>query len=230
MNSREPYNLFRDWKRKQAEASARGEPFKPTLPGYLAIRWCGQLNPTVRLIATELYSYTYYNDGVLRSGDTTTAHIVRALGLGRSTVKRALSELSGKGLLDRESCRFILTDDFILSVMEERRERGEGGPDRAMAQNEPRPKMGHGPDRATPGPDRATDGPREGHIRDSVNSEDSKDSYPRRPDTRESIEERERRYAEAQRRQAEEHRRREGERFGLPDGFLEKYYVKGGGR
>jgi hypothetical protein len=47
---------------------------------------------------------------------------------------------------------------------------------------------------------------------------------------RESIEERERRYAEAQRRQAEEERRREGERFGLPAGFLEKYYVKGDGR
>jgi len=46
----------------------------------------------------------------------------------------------------------------------------------------------------------------------------------------ESREERERRYAEAQRRQAEEHRRREGERFGLPAGFLEKYYVKGDGR
>jgi len=60
---------------------------------------------------------------------------------------------------------------------------------------------------------------------------DPNNEHPSWPDTREeSLEERERRYAEAQRRQAEEHRRREGERFGLPAGFLEKYYVKGDGR
>jgi hypothetical protein len=50
---------------------------------------------------------------------------------------------------------------------------------------------------------------------------------------RESIEERERRYAEAQRRQAEAHRRRESERQGirrLSDEFLASIYVKGDGR
>lgn len=217
MNSREPYNLLREWKRKQSEAASGGEPFKPILPGYLAIRWCSRLKPPVRLIATELYSYTYYDNGVLRSGDKTTAHLVRALGLGRSTVKRALIELAEEKLLDRESHRFALTVDFVNKAMEERRERGEGegGPDRAMAQNGPRPRTGHGPDRATggpdrstAGPDRATGGPLEGHIKDSVNSKDSKDSYPRRPDTRErSLEERER-IESARRAQAEEEQRR----------------------
>ena len=231
MNSKEPYNLLREWKRKQSEAASAGEPFRPVMPGYLALRWCGRLNPTVRLVATELYSYTYYDNGILRSGDKTTAHIVRALDLSRSTAKRALSELASKGLLDRESHRFVLTEAFISSVMEERRarEEGAGGPNWAMAQNEPpvaqiEPRVAH---------ERPTGGSRAAHIKDSVNSEDSKDSYPRRPDTRESIEERERRYAEAQRRQAEAHRRRESERQGirrLSDEFLASIYVKGDGR
>lgn len=224
MNSKEPYNLLREWKRKQSEAASAGEPFRPVMPGYLAIRWCGQLNPTVRLVATELYSYTYYNNGALRSGDKTTAHIVRALDLSRSTAKRALGELASKGLLDREGYRFILTEEFIRSVMEERRARGEGdgGSNWAMAQNEPRVKMSHGsnwamaqiePPVAQIEPpvahERTTGGSRAAHIKDSVNSEDSKDSYPRRPDTREESLEGERERLESSRRaQAEEERRR----------------------
>ena len=223
MNSKEPYNLLREWKRKQSEAASAGEPFRPVMPGYLALRWCGRLNPTVRLVATELYSYTYYDNGILRSGDKTTAHIVRALDLSRSTAKRALSELASKGLLDRESHRFVLTEAFISSVMEERRarEEGAGGPNWAMAQNEPRVKMSHGsnwamaqnePQVAQIEPrvahERPTGGSRAAHIKDSVNSEDSKDSYPRRPDTREeSLGERER-IERARQRQAEEERRR----------------------
>ena len=223
MKSKEPYNLLREWKRKQSEAASAGEPFRPVMPGYLALRWCGRLNPTARLVATELYSYTYYDNGTLRSGDKTTAHIVRALDLSRSTVKRALGELASKGLLDRESHRFVLTEAFISSVMEERRarEEGAGGSNRAMAQNEPRVKMSHGSNWAMAqneppvahieprvAHERPTGGSRAAHIKDSVNSEDSKDSYPRRPDTRErSLEERER-IESARQRQAEEERRR----------------------
>jgi len=239
MISKEPYNLLREWKRKQSEAASAGEPFRPVMPGYLALRWCGRLNPTVRLVATELYSYTYYDNGTLRSGDKTTAHIVRALDLSRATAKRALSELASKGLLDRESHRFVLTEAFISSVMEERRARedGAGGSNRAMAQNEPRVKMSYGsncamaqnePPVAQIEPrvahERATGGSRAAHIKDSVNSEDSKDSYPRRPDTREESLEGERGRIESSRRtQAEEEQRRRDQFNAETRAFLNTY-------
>jgi len=215
--------------------NAKDKPHAPKTPKIRAILADTTLTTSARLAAVELYCHTDWMTGELVCRHTIAAHIRRTIGVKRSASTVIVSQLRERGYI--KGGFFIPTPEPTGPVnrpagkmarpVDRPPPAGKPATPPAGRPDTPGRQTGH-PPAGRP----ATPGRRTGHISSSPSySLPSPSSDPRRPDTREeSREERERRYAEAQRRQAEEHRRREGERFGLPDGFLEKYYVKGDGR
>ena len=199
------------------------EPYKPTARGYLAIRWNTDLRPNARLVATELYSWRDFETGRLKCGKQYRAHIIRNLGFSRSQAFKIVKTIIEAGLLDPETCRFILSDEFIARAEQLRAERLE-----KYAEEHPGEDLGRDRPQSQYRDSQSQYRDTQSQYRDSqsqyrdervskmspiITSEQPSKTYqttsePRRPDTRErSLEERER-IESARQRQAEEEQRR----------------------
>jgi len=206
---------------------------KPHAPDPIKIRGIladTELSASARLAAVELYYHTDWMTGELICRDTIAAHIRRTIGVKMSASKTILKQLRERGYIDGVFFRPVVGGR--KTDRSENRPAGKPAsrtPDRSENRPPPVGKPTTPPVGKPTTPGRKTDP----NTSSTSYSLPSPSSEPRRPDTRESIEERERRYAEAQRRQAEAHRRRESERQGirrLSDEFLASIYVKGDGR
>ena len=206
------------------------EPYKPTARGYLAIRWNTDLRPNARLVATELYSWRDFETGRLKCGKQYRAHIIRNLGFSRSQAFKIVKTIIEAGLLDPETCRFILSDEFIARAEQLRAERlekyAEEHPGEDLGRDRPQSQYRDSQSQYRDTQSQYRDS--QSQYRDSqsqyrdervskmspiITSEQPSKTYqttsePRRPDTRErSLEERER-IESARQRQAEEEQRR----------------------
>ena len=206
------------------------EPYKPTARGYLAIRWNTDLRPNARLVATELYSWRDFETGRLKCGKQYRAHIIRNLGFSRSQAFKIVKTIIEAGLLDPETCRFILSDEFIARAEQLRASRlekyAEEHPGEDLGRDRPQSQYRDSQSQYRDTQSQYRDS--QSQYRDSqsqyrdervskmspiITSEQPSKTYqttsePRRPDTRErSLEERER-IESARQRQAEEEQRR----------------------
>ena len=213
------------------------EPYKPTARGYLAIRWNTDLRPNARLVATELYSWRDFETGRLKCGKQYRAHIIRNLGFSRSQAFKIVKTIIEAGLLDPETCRFILSDEFIARAEQLRASRlekyAEEHPGEDLGRDRPQSQYRDSQSQYRDTQSQYRDSQSQyrdsqSQYRDSqsqyrdervskmspiITSEQPSKTYqttsePRRPDTRErSLEERER-IESARQRQAEEEQRR----------------------
>ena len=207
------------------------EPYKPTARGYLAIRWNTDLRPNARLVATELYSWRDFETGRLKCGKQYRAHIIRNLGFSRSQAFKIVKTIIEAGLLDPETCRFILPDEFIARAEQLRAERlekyAEEHPGEDSGRDRPQSQYRDSQSQYRDSQSQYRD-ERVSKMSPIITSEQPSKTYqttsePSRPDTRErSLEERER-IESARQRQADEEQRRRDQFNAETRAFLNTY-------